>query len=425
MDPAIEIKGLAKAYNLGELHRNNMLREAIVQGLTFPFRKRKRHSKDQLWALNDVSFQVQEGEVVGLIGRNGAGKSTLLKVLSRITQPTSGEVWVKGRLAALLEVGTGFHPEMTGRENIYLNGSILGMTRQEILSRLDAIVEFAGVERFLDTPIKRYSSGMRLRLGFAVAAHLEPDILLVDEVLAVGDVGFQRQCLARMGELQSGGRTVLFVSHNLTAVESLCSRVVWIDGGRVRQDGPAQEVIREYLNCFANDHQPTLEFQENMDRGGDGRCRISSVEFTESDGSPKEVIRSGDSLVVRLHFNTEEEIRDPHFGLTLTTETGVTVSILSTWSNGLEIGRLTPGSGSIDLDIDFLNLMPGKYFLSLWIKGVGSVSYDVLENCMALNVERSDFYESGRGIDPKFGLMFFPCRWHMPSVVSETALTRS
>src|SRR5206468_10115511 len=198
---------------------------------------------ETIWALKDVSFKVQEGEVLGIIGRNGAGKSTLLKVLSKITYPTSGKMKVNGRLAALLEVGTGFHGELSGRENIFLNGSILGMTRKEIEAKLDAIVSFAGVERFLDTPVKHYSSGMFLRLGFAVAAHLEPDVLLVDEVLAVGDAAFQKKCLNAMDEMRSGGRTVLFVSHNLAAVENLCSRALWIDNGQIRLDGKPKDVI--------------------------------------------------------------------------------------------------------------------------------------------------------------------------------------
>ena len=196
-----------------------------------------------MWVLQGVSFQVKEGEVVGIIGRNGAGKSTLLKILSRITYPTLGKIETRGRIAALLEVGTGFHGELTGRENIFLNGSILGMKRKEIEGKLDAIIVFAGVAQFIDTPVKRYSSGMFLRLGFAVAAHLEPEVLIIDEVLAVGDVGFQRKCLNAMSELRNGGRTVLFVSHNMSAVENLCSRVLWIDNGQLRQDGDAKEVI--------------------------------------------------------------------------------------------------------------------------------------------------------------------------------------
>jgi len=229
-----------------------MLREQIVELIKHPFGRRATEA-ESIWALRDVSFEVDEGEVVGIIGRNGAGKSTLLKILSKITYPTSGKVKVKGRVASLLEVGTGFHEELTGRENVYLNGSILGMRKREVDERLDAIVAFSGVEQFIDTPIKRYSSGMRLRLGFAVAAHLEPDVLIVDEVLAVGDAGFQKKCIATMEGLRKGGRTVLFVSHNLAAVENLCSRGIWIDAGKIRMDGGVTDAIKGYMGSFVDE----------------------------------------------------------------------------------------------------------------------------------------------------------------------------
>src|ERR1700687_351658 len=242
MSQAIAVEKLSKKFVLGALQRDTMLRERLVSLLRSPFRGRSA-SPNILWALRDVSFRVDAGEVVGIIGRNGAGKSTLLKILSKITHPTSGTVKVQGRVASLLEVGTGFHEELTGRENIFLNGSILGMKKKEVDAKLDAIVEFSGVERFIDTPIKRYSSGMRLRLGFAVAAHLEPDVLIVDEVLAVGDAAFQKKCISAMQDLRGGGRTVLFVSHNMAARENLCSRGIWIANGTIRLDGPTHEAI--------------------------------------------------------------------------------------------------------------------------------------------------------------------------------------
>src|SRR6267154_954903 len=238
MTRSLEIQGLSKRYRLGQAQHDQMLRERLVEMIKRPWGDRKE--AESIWALRDVSFDADEGEVIGIVGRNGAGKSTLLKILSRITYPTSGEVKVNGRVASLLEVGTGFHDELTGRENIYLNGSILGMRKREVEERFDAIVDFSGVEQFIDTPIKHYSSGMRLRLGFAVAAHLEPDVLIVDEVLAVGDAGFQKKCIQAMEGLRNSGRTVLFVSHNLAAVENLCSRGIWIDAGKVRMDGAAK-----------------------------------------------------------------------------------------------------------------------------------------------------------------------------------------
>src|SRR5215469_7134055 len=250
MTESITVEGLSKRYEIGALRQETQLRDQLVHLLRAPFRRRA--PKEAIWALRDVTFTVQQGEVVGIIGRNGAGKSTLLKILSKITYPTSGRVRAHGRVAALLEVGTGFHEELTGRENIYLNGSILGMKKREVDAKLEAIVEFSGVERFIDTPIKRYSSGMRSRLGFAVAAHLEPNVLIVDEVLAVGDAAFQKKCINAMHEMRGGGRTVLFVSHNMAAVENLCSRGIWISQGQIEQDGPVREVIEAYMASFGS-----------------------------------------------------------------------------------------------------------------------------------------------------------------------------
>src|SRR5262245_45190098 len=254
-----------------------MLRERVVAKIRRPFGRSS--AAESVWALRDVSFDTDEGEVVGIIGRNGAGKSTLLKILSRITHPTSGSARVNGRVAALLEVGTGFHDELTGRENIYLNGSILGMRKREVEERFDAIVDFSGVEQFIDTPIKHYSSGMRLRLGFAVAAHLEPDVLIVDEVLAVGDAAFQKKCLSAMHDLRGGGRTVLFVSHNMAAVENLCSRAIWISSGEVRMDGPTHAVIEAYMSTFASPGSASNALASVDGRRGTGEISYTRVEF--------------------------------------------------------------------------------------------------------------------------------------------------
>ena len=249
MARSIVVDNVSKSYRLGEAH-HRMLREALTDAFRTLFRRRKRQSPALKWALNGVSLEVESGEVVGIIGRNGAGKSTLLKVLSRITYPTSGQVDVRGRVGSLLEVGTGFHDELTGRENVYLNGSILGMKKREIDAAMEQIVAFADIGEFLDTPIKRYSSGMRMRLGFSVAAHLSTDVLFVDEVLAVGDIGFQKKCLGTIRELGSGGRTILFVSHNMAAIENLCKRTIWISDGRVQMDGDTHAVIKAYLDSF-------------------------------------------------------------------------------------------------------------------------------------------------------------------------------
>jgi lipopolysaccharide transport system ATP-binding protein len=246
--PAITVEGLSKRYRIGELQASyGTLRESLVRTARRLAGGPHRHHHEVIWALRDVSFDVPEGQVVGVIGRNGAGKSTLLKLLTRITTPTEGRGEIRGRVGSLLEVGTGFHPELTGRENVFLNGSVLGMKRREIGGKLDEIVEFAGIERFIDTPVKRYSSGMYVRLAFAVAAHLEPEILLVDEVLAVGDAEFQRRCLGRMQDFGESGRTVLFVSHNMQAIARLCERTILLDDGTVVRDGPSAEVVANYL----------------------------------------------------------------------------------------------------------------------------------------------------------------------------------
>lgn len=272
-EPIISVRGIGKRYRLGQTLSNDTLRDHITEivstiGKIFTGRWRPRKAGDEyIWALKDITFDVEAGEVLGIIGRNGAGKSTLLKILSQITEPTEGEARVRGRLASLLEVGTGFHQELTGRENIFLNGAILGMSKSEIIKKFDEIVAFAEVEKFIDTPVKRYSSGMYVRLAFAVAAHLEPEILVVDEVLAVGDAAFQNKCLGKMQEVSRGyGRTVLFVSHNMSAIQTLCGRVVYLNQGRVKGIGPVQEQITSYLRDLKGDGVSTGEF--NYPLGG-------------------------------------------------------------------------------------------------------------------------------------------------------------
>jgi lipopolysaccharide transport system ATP-binding protein len=253
-DLAIRAEKLGKRYRIGGSRARAKGRERVLNRLATPFRYlastlREPAPEETIWALRDVSFEVKSGEVVGFIGSNGAGKSTLLKVLSRITEPTQGRALIRGRVGSLLEVGTGFHPELTGRENIYLSGTILGMKRIEIDRKFDEIIAFAEVDKFLDTPVKRYSSGMAVRLGFAVAAHLEPEVLLVDEVLAVGDLAFQKKCLGKMGDVAKRGRTVLFVSHNMIAVQNMCQRVIWLQNGRLMEDGPTSDVLGKYLSA--------------------------------------------------------------------------------------------------------------------------------------------------------------------------------
>lgn len=292
MKPIIKVTNLSKQYRIGMRDAAyGSLRESLMNGLRASRRLRRENKTgaDTIWALQDVSFDVAPGEVVGIIGRNGAGKSTLLKILSRVTEPTAGRVELYGRVGSLLEVGTGFHPELTGRENIFLNASILGMTRQEVGTKLDAIVSFAEIEKFIDTPVKRYSSGMYLRLAFAVAAHLEPEILMVDEVLAVGDASFQKKCLGKMSAVAREGRTVLFVSHNMMAIQSLCSRAIWLDGGRVTSDAEAGQVVATYLK---ESFQPRAEqvWDNPTVAPGNDKVRLRSARVRlEGDSAPDEI----------------------------------------------------------------------------------------------------------------------------------------
>lgn len=418
MSDSIRVEHLSKQYVLGKASQQTMLRERLVNLLKNPFAG-KLVAPETLWALRDISFSVNAGEVIGIIGRNGAGKSTLLKVLSKITYPTSGRVKVRGRVASLLEVGTGFHDELTGRENIYLNGSILGMKRREVDAKLDQIIDFAGVERFIDTPIKRFSSGMRLRLGFAVAAHLDPDVLIVDEVLAVGDAGFQKKSLSAMEDLRKGGRTVLFVSHNMAAVENLCSRGIWIDSGCVRQDGATHEVIRSYLSSFAETQRNASDLSVVGTRHGNGDIRYTSMAFLSLDGQPQLVTRSGDSIRLRFYYHAMKTIPHPSFGFRLLTEMGTLVTDTSTWHHSLDIPEIAPGDGYLDLEIDFLNLLPGRYDFSLWITGLSQIVYDGVEHCARLEVELANVYRSGRQIDARSGIVYFPQKWNLRGLHGE------
>jgi lipopolysaccharide transport system ATP-binding protein len=410
--PAIVVEGISKRYTLGaSAGRPGQLREALLRA--FGRGRGEEPDATTLWALRDVNLTVQPGEVVGLVGRNGAGKSTLLKVVARITYPTSGSLRVDGRISSLLEVGTGFHEELTGRENVFLNGSILGMTSKQIAARFDEIVAFSGVERFIDTPIKRYSSGMRLRLGFAVAAHLQSDILIVDEVLAVGDAEFQKKCLDAMSDLHGRGRTVLFVSHNMAAIENLCSRAVWIDGGRVRMDGETTDVITAYMASYSDAQAGDLDLSRIAHRRGSGEARYTGVKFLTPERAHKNVVRSGDALVIELGYEARKRIEAPHFGLTIHSETGTMVTDTSTWALGVDTPYVEAGHGTATLTIDCVSLMPGRYVLSFWIEGVGPVCFDGLDHCCKLDIETADVYGTGRGIDKQFGLVFLPCRWKL------------
>jgi lipopolysaccharide transport system ATP-binding protein len=364
---ALDVHGLSKAYAIAHVsQRHSTIREALVGRVARAFTPVPR---DTFWALRDVSFQVARGEAVGLIGRNGAGKSTLLKILSRITEPTEGEARLNGRVGSLLEVGTGFHPELTGRENIFLNGAILGMRRREIDRQFDAIVDFAEVERFLDTPVKRYSSGMYVRLAFAVAAHLNPEILVVDEVLAVGDAAFQAKCLGKMQNVASQeGRTVLFVSHNMAAVSALCQRVILLDAGRIAMDGPASQVVDRYHGrMFASSHQRT-DLQD-VERSGSGRARFVSVAVTPHDAAGEALPATvpGCDLTFDLVLESGEDVQHTIVAVVVYDARGYRLVDLNSELKG-EYPSLRAGER---LRVQFVardvRLKPGSYLVGLWV----------------------------------------------------------
>jgi lipopolysaccharide transport system ATP-binding protein len=351
---------------------------------------------EEFWALRDVSFEVGRGEVIGIIGRNGAGKSTLLKILSQITEMTEGRAILRGRVASLLEVGTGFHPELTGRENIFLNGAVLGMKRVEIRRKFDEIVAFSGVERFLDTPVKRYSSGMYVRLAFAIAAHLDPDILVVDEVLAVGDAEFQKKCIGKMQDVAAQqGRTVLFVSHNMAAVESMCNRALLLVHGRAVAQGKTSTVVHEYLSDV--NRMSSIPLKERIDRQGTGDARVVSVSLECSSGAKVSAFRSGTEAV--FHFvienRTERELRHLQISLGVDNEMGQRLALLDTSLLATDIASILPGAVSVRVVIPKMPLTPGRYRLTIY-SAINDVIVDWVKDAMTFDVESGDFYGTGR-----------------------------
>jgi ABC-type polysaccharide/polyol phosphate transport system ATPase subunit len=355
---AIEVAGLGKRYYLGEDRPGRSLRESIA-GRVGSLGRGRSASRDEIWSLRDVDLTVAEGEAIGVIGRNGAGKSTLLKILSRITEPTTGVSRTRGRVTSLLEVGTGFHPELTGRENVFLNGAILGMARRQVAARFDQIVSFAGVERFIDTPVKRYSSGMYLRLAFAVAAHLDADIMVVDEVLAVGDAEFQARCLGRMELAGREGRTVVFVSHNLDAIARLCERSVWLDGGRLILDGPSGVVVEAYLSS-----QAERTSKEGFAADGAGRLVVHAVEVLDETGSPVSVTQRDRTLTIEVRFSVIKAI--PGFDLAAYVLNVRGVEVLNeAWSDTMAGRSGEPGEYVARLEIPPV-LNTGEYVVGVW-----------------------------------------------------------
>ncbi len=422
-DVAIGIEDLGKRYRYsGAAPLSYNLRQDIadwVKGLLRRNNKRhatlnevhERHiadSPEYFWALRNVNLEINRGDVVGIIGRNGAGKSTLLKLLSRITPPTTGKITLYGRVASLLEVGTGFHRELTGRENIFLNGSILGMRRAEILSKFDEIVAFAEIDKFIDTPVKFYSSGMYVRLAFAVAAHLEPEILVVDEVLAVGDAAFQKKCLGKMGEVAKQGRTVLFVSHNIAAIEALCSKGYMLEKGTVFKSGATGEVIQAYMSSFMSNGEQTLG--QRTDRKGDGKLRFRDVSFRSIGQTAAQSVQCGSDLEISLGYESKaESLRNTVLSITIHNAVGQCLLLFDNEMVGCDFASL-PSTGRLNCLIKRFPLAPGQYHVNLYCEVNGSLA-DWIQQAAQLTVEPGDFYGTGRLPPASHGGVLVSHKW--------------
>lgn len=414
---AISARNLGKCYLLGASAGSaDSLREVLAgaaRGILRSNKPARATDPGTIWALRDVSFDIAHGEVVGVIGRNGAGKSTLLKLLSRITQPSEGEAFVYGRVGSLLEVGTGFHQDLTGRENIYLNGAILGMDKAYIDKRFDEIVAFSEVERFIDTPVKRYSSGMYLRLAFAVAAHLEAEVLMVDEVLAVGDAEFQRKCIGKMSELTGQGRTVLFVSHNMAAVQGLCHRTLLIDGGKLAAEGETNDVIARYLALAGGGRQAcsvNLSHHERRRPGSEVIVRSLSL---ESEGLPTSIIRMGAPAVLRVEFARTEPIPFMRFAFAIENALGQRLFVLSPTYQEPALFPQMLSSGAIVCRIPSLPLTPGSYYVTIILSSSSSEYLDRIDQAVQFSVEAADVFGTGYAPGAASGVFYLPSSWEL------------
>jgi lipopolysaccharide transport system ATP-binding protein len=424
MPPAVVVENLSKVYRLGaNAGGYKTLREAVVgavaapwnrlRGLAAPRRRPKGEPPDgpeTLWALKGVGFDVQPGEVVGVLGRNGAGKSTLLKVLSRITEPTAGRVTLRGRVGSLLEVGTGFHHELTGRENIYLNGAILGMTRRQIARKFDEIVAFAEVERFLDTPVKRYSSGMYVRLAFAVASHMEPEILVVDEVLAVGDAAFQRKCLGKMGEVGRSGRTVLCVSHNMATILHLCDKVVVLDRGRLAFHGACREGVALYTSACNTLSGSEVDLADHPRRRPGCKPLLARLRLLNGSGQPTDQFLCGEPVTVEVSLNPAHPLTQPQVAVGFDDTLGTRLFTAATY-----LCAAPPASGPAVhryvCRLAELPLTPGRYCLTLNAGPLHAAWTDVIDQAVWFDVSAADFYGNGRLPNPDWGRFLVRSSW--------------
>lgn len=408
MKPLIEINRLGKKYQIRTTAPYLSLRDAISNGLGSLWNKSEKTTSD-FWALQDIDFKVEAGERVGIIGRNGAGKSTLLKILSRVTWPTTGEAIVRGRLSSLLEVGTGFHPELSGRENIYLNGSILGLRRKEIDRQFDAIVDFSGVETFLEMPLKHYSSGMQLRLAFAVAAHLEPEILIIDEVLAVGDTAFQKKCIGKMEEVsKQDGRTILFVSHNIAILKLLCSRGLLLENGKISYDGNMQSCTDLYTAAFVNSHHRTGYGQFNISHHpnkANNNSGLLRVDMFVND-KPSEEFVPGCSLMIKIKYKIDVPLIDPEIGIVIKDSSNEVYLGLNNKHLGEKLNLKTGEDQYAVITIPKLNIFrPGKYVVDLFF-GDNQHFYECLYNCFEFTIPEYDVYNTGLILNAEFNKIY-------------------
>jgi lipopolysaccharide transport system ATP-binding protein len=411
MQPVIRVENLSKQYHIGELRaRGASLRAALSASLSAPFKRLRRNGHTEaetLWALKDISFEVQPGEVLGIIGCNGAGKSTLLKILSRITEPTSGQVELYGRIGSMLEVGTGFHPELTGRENVFLNGAILGMKRADIERKFDQIVAFAEVERFIDTPVKFYSSGMYVRLAFSVAAHFEPDILVVDEVLSVGDMAFQQKCIDKINDMRDRIKAIILVSHNMISVRAICSRVMLLAGGGIVASGDTDMVVPLYEKLMLE--SLSTDRDHNYREKGLGQVEINAVRLIDSEGREKQTFEIGESLRLVIEYNAVEPVKDAVAYAAIRRPDGFICMGTSTKLEGLPLPELE-GPGVIEMEIPELMVLPGYYTMD-----VSFYDQNFEYRTYILGRKKTELQVSSRGqvLDEKYGVFYQKQSWRM------------
>lgn len=442
-DIAIHIDHLSKQYRLGVIGGKRLVDDvnrwwARLRSKPDPLSRighrakensagRNGNASDTVWALKDVSLEIRQGEVLGIIGRNGAGKSTMLKILSRVTAPTSGEARVKGRIASLLEVGTGFHPDLTGRENVFLNAAILGMTKAEIRGKFDEIVDFSGVEKFIDTPVKRYSSGMHVRLAFSVAAHLEPEILIVDEVLAVGDAAFRQKCLGKMQDVnRSEGRTVLFVSHDMASIDAICDRGVVLESGKVAFDGPTPDAVNYHVRSRALD--AVVDDFADRSRQGSGEARILGIRFEDDGRNLRTHFRMGEAVNIVVRADFFEPIENPNLAINILTDTGTLATACWSYHYGLKTG-VVKGLLEYRMRIASLSLYPRTYIVEPWVANTsGTSNLDWVRDAATFVVTLGPEFMGGAIVNSKHGISFLQTEWsarqiseEAPSVVPVTS----